>query len=73
MYEQNDLDGAARNVTDGIRLAEANFNWTFVLKGCLIMAKLSQAQGNSDAVTRYIRRAEEVAPDFRIFPYFDQK
>jgi LuxR family maltose regulon positive regulatory protein len=62
MYEQNDLEGAARNVTDGIRLAEANFNWTFVLKGCLFMAKLSQAQGNSDAVIRYIRRAEEVAP-----------
>ena len=62
MYEQNDLEGATRNVTDGIRLAEANFNWTFVLKGCLIMAKLSQAQGNSDAVSQYIRRAEEVAP-----------
>ena len=45
MYEHNDLESAAKNVAEGIHLAEANFNWTFLLKGCLIMAKLAQAQG----------------------------
>lgn len=61
MYEQNDLENAARNVNEGIRLAEANFNWTFLLKGYLTMVKLAQAQGNSAAATQYLQRAKEVA------------
>ena len=29
LYEHNDLESAAKTVTDGIRLAEAGLNWTF--------------------------------------------
>ncbi len=61
-YEQDDLPGAAGDLTEGIRLAEANCNWTFVLKGCLLMARLSQSQGRPDAALEYIRRAAEAAP-----------
>ena len=32
------------------------------MKGCLIMAKLSQAQGDSDAASQYVKHTEEVAP-----------
>lgn len=60
-YERDDLENAARNLTEGIRLAEDNFNWTFLLKGCLTMAKLVQAQGNSQAAIQFLQRAEEAA------------
>ncbi len=61
-YEQNDLEGAAKDLTEGIELAEANFNWTTTLKGCLLMAKLSQALGRSKEAIEYSRHAEDVAP-----------
>ena len=62
LYERNDLEDAARNLNEGIRLAEANLNWTFLLKGCLNLAKVSQAHGDPAAASHYSRHAEEVAP-----------
>ncbi|MHB1413939.1 MAG: LuxR C-terminal-related transcriptional regulator [Chloroflexota bacterium] len=62
LYERDDLEGAAGNLAEGIRLAEANFNWTFLLKGCLNMAKVAQARGDSTAAVEYGRQAEALAP-----------
>ena len=61
MYEQNDLEGASKNLTEGIKLAETSLNWTFVLKGCILMAQLSQAKGELAAVDKYIQRADDMA------------
>ncbi len=62
LYEQNDPESAAGALAEGTKLAQENLNWTFLLKGCLITAKLLQAQGNSAEAGRYLRVAEETAP-----------
>jgi LuxR family transcriptional regulator, maltose regulon positive regulatory protein len=62
LYERNHLEDAEGNLAQGIRLAEANSNWTFLLKGCLALAKLCQAKGDSAVALRYLRRAEGAAP-----------
>jgi LuxR family maltose regulon positive regulatory protein len=61
-YERNELAEAADNLTKGIELGEISANWEPVLKGCLCMAKLAQAQGNPESAFEYFRRAENLGP-----------
>jgi LuxR family transcriptional regulator, maltose regulon positive regulatory protein len=61
-YEQNDLDTAMSNLTRGIELGESGFNREAVLKGCLQMANLAQARGDSALADEYINRAENTGP-----------
>ena len=61
-YERNDLEGAAISLCKGIELGELSANPEPVLKGCLSMADLSQAQGNHEAAVEYLRRAGSVGP-----------
>ncbi|MHB1132172.1 MAG: LuxR C-terminal-related transcriptional regulator [Chloroflexota bacterium] len=62
LYERDDLAGAAANLAEGIRLAAENFNWTFLLKGYLLMTKVAQARGDAATAGEHLRRAEEAAP-----------
>jgi len=62
MYEQNNRDDATKQVTEGIKLAETSYNWTFVLKGCRLMARLEYDRSNTQTAQEYIHRVDEVAP-----------
>jgi LuxR family transcriptional regulator, maltose regulon positive regulatory protein len=61
-YAQHDLACALENLTKGIELGEASFNWEPVLKGYLYLAEVSAAQGNQEEAMEYLQRAAKVGP-----------
>ena len=64
-YEWNDLNKALSYVVEGIKLGEQTKESTIMLKGHLLLARLRQAQGDSNAAREMIKQAEAIVPKAR--------
>jgi len=71
-YERNDLEGAAASLRAGFELGEMSTNLETVLKGCLSMAELAQAQGDGESALEHLQRAENLGPWVAAPPEFRQ-
>jgi LuxR family maltose regulon positive regulatory protein len=61
-YERNDLEEAEKDFQSGIRLGERGADRESVLRGCLLIAKLKQMSGDTEAAAEYVRQAENLGP-----------
>ncbi len=61
-YQRNDLRAAEASLRRGIELGEAGQNRKVILKGCLAMADLAQAQGDTEAAREKLSRAGSLGP-----------
>jgi LuxR family maltose regulon positive regulatory protein len=61
LYEWNDLDGALRHVTDGIRLSERGGFAIYMLAGHTILARVHWARGQVEEALEGIRKAGQLA------------
>ena len=61
-YEWNELDGAERHLTRGLRLGEECGAQEIMMPGYLMLARLRQAQGKAKAATLALEQAANIAP-----------
>ncbi len=72
LYEWNDLDGAERHLTRGLRLGEESGAQEIMVAGTIMLARLRQAQGESAAATRALEQGAAIAPtEISILPAGD--
>ena len=60
LREWNDLDGAARHLREGLRLAERGGDFVFLRDGYLAHARLEWARGNLARALAFVQKAEQV-------------
>jgi len=61
LYEWNDLEGAARYATEGIRLSELGGFVAYQLFGNAYLAQVREAQGDRDGALNALQRAEQLS------------
>jgi len=61
LYEWNDLEGALRCATEGIRLSELGGFVAYQLFGNAYLARVRQAQGDRDGALDALQRAEQLS------------
>jgi LuxR family maltose regulon positive regulatory protein len=64
-YEWNDLNKALSYVVDGIKLGQQTNESTIMLRGQVLLARLRQAQGDSNTASEIIKQAEAIIPKAR--------
>src|SRR6266498_2577390 len=58
-YEWNDLARARHAAMQGIDLLRGTVERSLLVRGCIVLAQVYQAQGDHDAALESIRRCEE--------------
>jgi LuxR family maltose regulon positive regulatory protein len=64
LVEQNELDEAGRHLEEGIKLGEQAADLAIVSLGQLALARVKQAQGDSESALRLVRKTEQVARQY---------